>query len=114
MPKLKISEIFFKIEPYTGADKRIRVNAITGPGHYDKHRIDVDHDDCDHAHSKQLAEAIASIPTMAQALINAEATFRSYATIHLEKGTPEGKEKALRNTELADQMRSALKFAGVV
>lgn len=45
-----------------------------------------------------------------EAVSLAEHTFRHYANLHAAKG-PEGADKALRNTELADRMEAAIQKA---
>lgn len=54
------------------------------------------------------ARLIAAAPTMAEALEEAERTFRHYGDLHAAKPDP---VKAQRNYEMADKMLAALQLA---
>ena len=53
------------------------------------------------------ARLMAAAPDLLEAVSLAEHTFRHYANLHAAKG-PEGADKAMRHTELADRMAAAI------
>jgi hypothetical protein len=57
---------------------------------------------------RRMVVDLGDVVTMGDALAEAARVFAWYAKLHAEKATPEGDEKAARNTEFAEQMLAAL------